>query len=101
MLKSLLEAGMNVGACWQTSSRCSLEIELTTPPPPPVRMNFSHGSYEYHQSVVDNARAASESSKRPVAIALDTVCVGKQDSCAQSPVTDHVDFCLPKITERS
>lgn len=21
-------------------------------------MNFSHGSYEYHQSVIDNARAA-------------------------------------------
>lgn len=26
-----------------------------------VRMNFSHGSYEYHQSVIDNARAAVES----------------------------------------
>jgi pyruvate kinase len=23
-----------------------------------VRMNFSHGSYEYHQSVIDNTRAA-------------------------------------------
>lgn len=23
---------------------------------PPVRMNFSHGSYEYHQSVIDNTR---------------------------------------------
>ena len=22
----------------------------------PVRMNFSHGSYEYHQSVIDNVR---------------------------------------------
>lgn len=21
-----------------------------------VRMNFSHGSYEYHQSVIDNTR---------------------------------------------
>jgi pyruvate kinase len=38
-----------------------------------VRMNFSHGSYEYHQSVIDNARAAVESHPgRPVAIALDT-----------------------------
>jgi pyruvate kinase len=38
-----------------------------------VRMNFSHGSYEYHQSVIDNTRkmiAAHPS--RPVAIALDT-----------------------------
>ncbi|KAK8850612.1 pyruvate kinase [Kwoniella newhampshirensis] len=39
-----------------------------------VRMNFSHGSYEYHQSVIDNARAAAEKSPagRPLAIALDT-----------------------------
>lgn len=37
-------------------------------------MNFSHGSYEYHQSVIDNARAAAAQlkSKRPIAIALDT-----------------------------
>jgi pyruvate kinase len=38
-----------------------------------VRMNFSHGSYEYHQSVIDNARAAVECHPgRPIAIALDT-----------------------------
>ncbi|KAI0102649.1 pyruvate kinase [Nemania sp. FL0031] len=38
-----------------------------------VRMNFSHGSYEYHQSVIDNARAAEKAQVgRPVAIALDT-----------------------------
>lgn len=38
-----------------------------------VRMNFSHGSYEYHQSVIDNARAAEKSQPgRQVAIALDT-----------------------------
>jgi pyruvate kinase len=38
-----------------------------------VRMNFSHGTYEYHQSVIDNARAAEKSQKgRQVAIALDT-----------------------------
>ncbi|KAL7007400.1 Pyruvate kinase [Cystobasidiomycetes sp. EMM_F5] len=38
-----------------------------------VRMNFSHGSYEYHQSVIDNTRKA-EAAKvgRPLAIALDT-----------------------------
>lgn len=38
-----------------------------------VRMNFSHGSHEYHQSVIDNARAAEKAQAgRPVAIALDT-----------------------------
>lgn len=38
-----------------------------------VRMNFSHGSYEYHQSVIDNAREAEKAQAgRPLAIALDT-----------------------------
>ncbi|KXJ86920.1 pyruvate kinase [Microdochium bolleyi] len=38
-----------------------------------VRMNFSHGSYEYHQSVIDNAREAERSEPgRQIAIALDT-----------------------------
>ncbi|KIW72599.1 pyruvate kinase [Phialophora macrospora] len=38
-----------------------------------VRMNFSHGSYEYHQSVIDNARQSEKDYEgRPVAIALDT-----------------------------
>ncbi|KAI0687765.1 pyruvate kinase [Cytidiella melzeri] len=39
-----------------------------------VRMNFSHGSYEYHQSVIDNTRAMVKANPggRPVAIALDT-----------------------------
>ncbi|KAF8511693.1 pyruvate kinase [Gautieria morchelliformis] len=37
-----------------------------------VRMNFSHGTHEYHQSVIDNVRklVASEPG-RPLAIALD------------------------------
>ncbi|KAL0092205.1 pyruvate kinase [Phycomyces blakesleeanus] len=35
-------------------------------------MNFSHGSYEYHQSVIDNTRTSFELYPgRPVAIALD------------------------------
>ncbi|KAI0002855.1 pyruvate kinase [Xylariaceae sp. FL0662B] len=38
-----------------------------------VRMNFSHGSHEYHQSVIDNARAAEKAQAgRQIAIALDT-----------------------------
>ncbi|KAI9752945.1 MAG: Pyruvate kinase [Lichina confinis] len=38
-----------------------------------VRMNFSHGSYEYHQSVVDNAKQAEKvQDGRPLAVALDT-----------------------------
>ncbi|KAI8974489.1 pyruvate kinase [Pilobolus umbonatus] len=38
-----------------------------------VRMNFSHGSYEYHQSVIDHTRQSQELYPgRPVAIALDT-----------------------------
>lgn len=38
-----------------------------------VRMNFSHGSYEYHQSVIDNTRAAEKAKPgRQIAIALDT-----------------------------
>lgn len=38
-----------------------------------VRMNFSHGSYEYHQSVINNAREAEKVQKgRQIAIALDT-----------------------------
>ncbi|KAI9807911.1 MAG: hypothetical protein M1825_005217 [Sarcosagium campestre] len=38
-----------------------------------VRMNFSHGAYEYHQSVVDNAKKAEATQPgRPLAVALDT-----------------------------
>merc|ERR1712137_822074 len=48
-LSALMAAGMNV-----------------------VRMNFSHGSHEYHGSVIQNARAAAEKRGEIVAIALDT-----------------------------
>ncbi|KAF4977114.1 hypothetical protein FZEAL_6302 [Fusarium zealandicum] len=38
-----------------------------------VRMNFSHGSYEYHKSVIDHARESEATHEgRNVAIALDT-----------------------------
>jgi pyruvate kinase len=48
-LKGLIRAGMSV-----------------------ARMNFSHGSHEYHQATIDNVRAASAELKVPIAIALDT-----------------------------
>ncbi|CCK70308.1 pyruvate kinase PYK2 KNAG_0E00400 [Huiozyma naganishii CBS 8797] len=53
-----------------------------------VRMNFSHGTHEYHQSVIDNARKSEEIYPgRPLGIALDTkgpeirtgTTVGEQD----------------------
>lgn len=37
-----------------------------------LRMNFSHGSYEYHGGVVKNARASTATNNRPLALALDT-----------------------------
>lgn len=44
-----------------------------------VRMNFSHGEYAYHQSVIDNTREAERQMPgRPVAIALDTVRLAPQ-----------------------
>ncbi|KAG0005870.1 Pyruvate kinase [Entomortierella chlamydospora] len=50
MITALREAGMNI-----------------------VRMNFSHGSYEYHKSVIDNTRKSClDHPGKPVAIALDT-----------------------------
>ena len=48
-LKKLMTSGMNV-----------------------VRMNFSHGTHEYHQKTVENARQASGELDLNIAIALDT-----------------------------
>jgi len=48
-LKGLIRAGMSV-----------------------ARMNFSHGSHEYHQLTIDNVRAAAAELKVSIAIALDT-----------------------------
>lgn len=57
-----------------------------------VRMNFSHGSYDYHQSVIDNARASEKIFPgRPLAIALDT----KGPEIRTGITRDNVDWPIP------
>ncbi|KAI9637100.1 pyruvate kinase [Dioszegia hungarica] len=77
MLEQLMNAGLNI-----------------------VRMNFSHGSYEYHQSVIDNSRAAAAklSSGRPIAIALDTkgpeIRTGLMANDQDVPITAGHEFII-------
>jgi pyruvate kinase len=72
-----------------------------------VRMNFSHGSYEYHQSVIDNTRkmVAQDPTGRPVAIALDTkgpeIRTGLTRDGKDWPIPPDHEFILSTDTKYS
>ena len=68
-----------------------------------VRMNFSHGAYEYHQSVIDNSREAERTQPgRPLAIALDTVSrvlhcsIGQENSNSSNRKDPRFALAIPK-----
>ncbi|CDS06277.1 hypothetical protein LRAMOSA08805 [Lichtheimia ramosa] len=78
-----------------------------------VRMNFSHGDYSYHESVLNNSRAAAaERPERALAIALDTkgpeirtgmmrddkeVSITKGHEMIISTNTDYQEVCDDKV----
>jgi len=56
-----------------------------------VRMNFSHGEYSYHESVIKNTRESTKLTPgRPVAIALDT----KGPEIRTGLMKDRVDIAI-------
>lgn len=57
-----------------------------------VRMNFSHGSYDYHQSVINNARESEyKFPGRPLGLALDT----KGPEIRTGITVDNIDYPIP------
>jgi len=64
-----------------------------------VRMNFSHGSHEYHQSVINNSKEAERLNPgRPLAIALDTkgpeIRSGNTKGDADIPISAGVEITI-------
>lgn len=71
--KHVLRRSSIIGTIGPKTNNAEVMVKLRKAGLNVVRMNFSHGSYEYHQSVIDNARKSEELySGRPLAIALDT-----------------------------
>jgi len=79
-----------IGPACQTKEKL---IELIEHGMNVCRMNFSHGSYEYHQQTIDNVRAAALTvAPHPVAIALDT----KGPEIRTGKMKDGGDTCYKK-----